>query len=166
MRHVFFSFHYEADSWRANLVRNMWVTSGKKAAGFVDSADFESIQRQGDQAIKSWINKQMEYTSVTAFLIGTDTINRKWVKYEVDKSIERGNGLIGIHINQLNNQALQIKAEPIVNNLLTTSGHEVKNCKFYNSGHTSGRDYYNWISANIGNWVETAAKKAEENRVY
>ena len=42
-RKVFFSFKYE-DVSRAMVVRNSWVTQGKEAAGFIDSADFEKVK--------------------------------------------------------------------------------------------------------------------------
>lgn len=69
MRKVFFSFKYE-DVSRAMVVRNSWVAQGKEAAGFVDAADFEAIKRQGVQAIKNWIDKQLSGTSVTVVLVG------------------------------------------------------------------------------------------------
>ena len=50
-RRVFFSFHYDNDVWRANTVRNSWVTQGKEAAGFIDKAEFEKIRRTGDKAV-------------------------------------------------------------------------------------------------------------------
>jgi len=46
-RRVFFSFEYEQDVWRANVVRNSWVTQGKEAAGFIDAAAFENLKNQG-----------------------------------------------------------------------------------------------------------------------
>lgn len=39
------------------------------------------------------------YTTVTAVLIGTDTYERRWVRYELMKSFERNNKILGIHIN-------------------------------------------------------------------
>lgn len=30
-RRVFFSFHYERDIWRANQVRNRWITKDREA---------------------------------------------------------------------------------------------------------------------------------------
>lgn len=58
-RRVFFSFKYE-DVTRAMVVRNSWVAEGKEAAGFIDAADFESLERQGDPAIQRWINEQLD----------------------------------------------------------------------------------------------------------
>jgi hypothetical protein len=101
-RRVFFSFHYERDVWRANVVRNSWVPKGNYIeAGFIDSAEFEKIKKKGDQAIKKWIDEQLEGTSVTVVLIGAKTYSRKWVRYEIIKSFDRGNGLLGVYIHNI-----------------------------------------------------------------
>ncbi len=101
-RKVFFSFHYERDVWRANVVRNSWVTKpDREAAGFIDAAEFEKIQRQGDLAVKRWINSQLEGTSVTVVLIGEETYIRRWVRYEIIKSFDKNNGLLGIYIHKI-----------------------------------------------------------------
>ena len=34
-------------------------------------------------------------------LIGAETANRPWVKYEIEQSIARKNGLLGIYIHRL-----------------------------------------------------------------
>lgn len=101
-RRVFFSFHYERDVWRANVVRNSWVTKpNREAAGFIDKAEFEKLKKQGKEAIKKWINSQLEGTSVTAVLIGAETYEREWVRYEIVKSFDRKNGQLGIYINKI-----------------------------------------------------------------
>ncbi len=65
-RRTFFSFHFKNDIWRANQVRNSWVTKENNvAAGFIDAAEFEKIKREGDAAVKRWIEKQLEGTTVT-----------------------------------------------------------------------------------------------------
>lgn len=98
-RKVFFSFHYENDINRSMVVCNSWVTQGKEAAGFIDKAEFEKIERQGERSVCSWIDKQLEGTSVTVVLIGEETLNRPFVHYEIRKSLQRKNALIGVHIN-------------------------------------------------------------------
>jgi len=104
-RRIFFSFHYERDVWRANQVRNSWVTKpDREAAGFIDSVEFEKLRKQGDEAVKRWINSQLEGTSVTVVLIGAETSEREWVKYEIKKSYERGNGILGMYIHKLKDQ--------------------------------------------------------------
>ena len=97
MRKVFFSFKYK-DVSRAMVVRNSWVTQGKVAAGFIDEADFEKVKRQGDHAIKRWIDEQLQGTSVTVVLVGQHTCSSRWVRYEIQQSVKRGNGLLGIDI--------------------------------------------------------------------
>ena len=70
-RRVFFSFEY-GDVSRARLVRNSWVTQIREAAGFVVAAEFEKIKQQGDQAVRNWINRQLNGTSVTVVLVGAE----------------------------------------------------------------------------------------------
>ena len=43
----------------------------------------------------------MDGTSVTVALIGAATSNRKYVSYEIEKSLLRGNGMLGIRINNI-----------------------------------------------------------------
>src|SRR6266849_510431 len=99
-RRVFFSFKYE-DVSRAMVVRNSWVTQGKEAAGFIDAADFEELEKEGDDAIHAWIDDQLDGTSVTVVLVGEGTCDSRWVKYEIEKSEELGHGLIGIDISKI-----------------------------------------------------------------
>jgi len=142
-RRVFFSFKYK-DVSRAMVVRNSWVTQGKEAAGFVDSVEFESIKRQGDQAIKNWINRQLEGTSVTVVLVGKQTCSSRWVKYEIDQSIARGNGLLGIDIS---------KIKDLQGNTSDRCGEMPKGYEFYLWKKDDGYK-------NMGNWIEKAAKAA------
>jgi hypothetical protein len=113
-RRVFFSFHYERDVWRANVVRNSWVTHPDiETAGFIDAAEFEKLEREGDSAVKKWINDQLTGTSVTAVLIGYETYSRRWVRYEIVKSFDKNNGLLGIYIQNIkdNNGIIDIKGK-------------------------------------------------------
>ena len=72
VRKVFFSFKYE-DVSRSMIVRNSWVAQGKESPGFIDKADFEKVKKQGDAAIKKWIDNQLEDTTVTVILVGEKT---------------------------------------------------------------------------------------------
>ena len=143
MRHVFFSFKYR-DVPRAMVVRNSWVPQGNQAAGFIDAADFEKIKRQGDASIKRWIDKQLQGTSVTVVLVGQHTCGSRWVKYEIDKSIERGNGLLGIDISKIKD--LQGRASE-------RCGKMPKGYPFYLWNKDNGYD-------NLGDWMEEAADQA------
>mgnify|MGYP002626210380 CR=1 FL=1 len=101
-RSVFYSFHYQNDISRVMIVRNRWVTyGGQIISGVIDHAEFEKIQRTGDRAIKNWIDLQLQGTSATVVLIGSETLNRHYVQYEICQSINKGNAILGVYINNL-----------------------------------------------------------------
>jgi hypothetical protein len=100
-RHVFFSFHYGADVWRASIVRNSGVVDATARAGFDDDSLWESVKKKGDAEIKRAINAGLDGTTVTAVLIGAKTATRPWVEYEIEQSIARNNGILGIYIHEL-----------------------------------------------------------------
>jgi len=143
-RKVFFSFKYKQDVSRAMVVRNSWVAQGREAAGFIDAANFEKLKEQGDPAIKNWIDKQLEGTSVTVILVGEKTCNSRWVKYEIEKSKERGNGLLGIDISKIKD----------------LQGNTSKRCGQIPKGYS----FYLWFKedgySNMGDWIEKAAEEA------
>lgn len=142
-RKVFFSFKYE-DVSRAMVVRNSDVIRGDQKAGFIDKADFEKIKKQGDQAIKNWINEQLKDTTVTAVLVGQKTCQSRWVKYEIEQSIKRGNGLLGIDIS---------KIKDLQGNTSNCCGKIPNGYKFYIWSDDKGYE-------NLGKWIDAAAKVA------
>jgi hypothetical protein len=102
-KRVYFAFHYQdVIDFRANVVRNHWVTKEHRdAAGFFDASLWEDAKKHGDVAIKRLINSGLENTSTTCVLIGSQTFNRPWVTYEIMKSFKRGNDILAIHINSI-----------------------------------------------------------------
>lgn len=143
-RKVFFSFKYKTDVSRAMVVRKSWVTQGKDAAGFIDSADFEKVKKQGDKAIQNWIDNQLKGTSVTVVLVGEKTCSSRWVKYEIKKSIDIGNGLLGIDVSKIKD----------------LQGSTSDRCGQIPKGY----DFYLWFKEDgynkMGDWIEKAAKDA------
>lgn len=102
-RRVFFSFHY-ADVYRVNQVRNSWRfrrESEREAYGFFDGSLWERSKREGDSSLKKLIYDGIDRTSVTCVLVGRETFARRWVRYEIARSVARGNGLLALRINQL-----------------------------------------------------------------
>jgi hypothetical protein len=101
-KRVYFAFHYQdVIDFRANVVRKHGLTKDWEEAGYYDASIWEEAKKKGDLAMKRMINKELEYTTVTAVLIGSLTYARPWVRYEIMKSIVRGNALLGIHINSV-----------------------------------------------------------------
>jgi hypothetical protein len=157
-RKVFFSFHYERDAQRAGVVRNHAVTKdGDEAAGYVDKAAWESIEKQGDPAIKKWIGEQLSGTSVTVVLIGPETSNRPWVQYELQQSYAKGNGLLAVTLHNIKDFAG--KTDTAGNNSFGSLGKDKNgnDVYFFQVGKT-----YDWVNddgyKNFGTWVEEAAK--------
>jgi MTH538 TIR-like domain (DUF1863) len=142
-RRVFFSFKYE-DVSRAMVVRNSWVVQGREAAGFVDAAAFENLKRQGDAAIKRWIDGQLNGTSVTVVLVGGLTCSSRWVKYEIEQSKYLGHGLLGVDIS---------KIRDLQGGTSDCCGQLPNGYPFYQWNNNDG--YHN-----LGAWIEAAAKAA------
>lgn len=119
-KRVFFSFHYE-DVIRANIVKNHWVAKpDRESAGFFDGSLQEKEKTIGIDAVKKLIDSGLTYTSNTCVLIGSETFNRKWVKYEVFKSLDKGNHVFGVHINEL--KEFNMPSKPLGPNLFDYIG--------------------------------------------
>lgn len=112
-RRVFFSFHYQdVATFRANVVRQHWrLKPDRSEAGFFDASIWEKAKKESDLAVKRLINSGLEGTTVTCILIGTETYKRRWVRYEIIKSYDRGNGLLGVHINSIKDKNQQTFAK-------------------------------------------------------
>jgi hypothetical protein len=143
-RRVFFSFHYKRDLWRVNVVRNSGAIEGISAAGFHDASLWEETKRKGDVAVKKLIDSALDGTTVTVVLIGAETANRKYVSYEVEQSVARGNGILGIRINNIKDKDGHTDPPGAVPAALTRIGAEV----------------YTWEYGKLGEWVEKAYKSA------
>jgi len=103
-RRVFFSFHYQRDVWRINQIRNIPEVTGTTAAVFADASLWEEAKKKGDDEIKRMIREGLKNTSVTLVCIGYKTAGRKFINYEIEQSLKRGNGLVGIQIHHLENE--------------------------------------------------------------
>lgn len=146
MRVVFFSFHYQRDIFRANIVRNSGVVIGESAAGFRDASLWEEAKSKGDPAIKKMIDDALLGTTVTVVLIGNQTANRRYVNYEIEESLKRGNGLFGLRIHNIRD----IRGNTDLPGSIPT--------KLTNNGYPT----YTWTnSADFARCVENAYKVAK-----
>jgi hypothetical protein len=109
---VYFAFHYQdVIDFRANVVRNHWVTKEHRDdAGYFDASLWESAKKQGSVALKRLINGGLDGTSVTCVLIGSQTFERPWVRYELLKSFKKGNKLMAVHINSITGKDQRTKS--------------------------------------------------------
>lgn len=152
MRKVFYSFHYKRDSQRAAQVRNSHAIADEDEYGVIDSVEWEKVEKGGDEAIERWINEQLKFTSVTVALIGAETAERDWVDYEIRRSWERGNGLVGVRIHNVKNLdgKIDISGPNPFDNISLMDGNPLsKICKTYDWVTNDGIN-------NLGKWVEEA----------
>lgn len=100
-RRVFISFQHD-DKLQAqgfNLLQwNKYVDFD-----FVGRHLLSPVNSENEAYIKKKIMEQINGSSVTAALIGEKTAESDWVRYEIEKSIEKGNGIIGIRLKGAEN---------------------------------------------------------------
>ena len=81
---------------------------------------------------------------MTVVLVGEKTCSSRWVKYEIDQSIKRGNGLLGVDIS---------KIKDLQGNISERCGEIPRGYSFYFWNNNDGYK-------NLGGWIEKAAKDA------
>lgn len=169
-RRVFFSFHYDdVKTFRANVVRKHDMLKTREEAGFFDASIWEDAKQHGESSVKRLIDSGLEGTSVTCVLIGTDTWSRRWVRYEMLRSYDRGNKLIGVHINSVRDKDKKTKPSgrnpfEYVGITISDSGktltyHEVNGSNWGIYADLPRRNGMNFATKywgtghNLGNWV-------------
>src|SRR5216683_3981171 len=155
-RKVFFSFHFDQDYWRTQQVRNINALEGNPVAA---PNAWEEVKKNGDAAIQKWIADEMSGRTCAVVLVGSETSNRKWVKYEILKAWSDGLGVVGVRIHKLLDR----------NTLPSTAGKnpffgltpDEKIAKAAHIKEPQGHDskaVYATIASNIEGWIEEAIK--------
>lgn len=144
-RRAFFSFHYQRDIWRVNQIRNIPNVTGCAAAGFQDGSLWEEAKKKGDATIKALIDKGLENTTVTVVFVGSQTSGRKFINYEIDQSIARGNGIVAVQVHELKDKAGNADVAGAIPSKITANGYKA----------------YKYVDhASLGKWIEEAATAA------
>ncbi|UGV24682.1 hypothetical protein E0H22_02665 [Rhodopseudomonas boonkerdii] len=102
-RKAFFSFHYD-DAMRVNVVRNAWKIAHRDSAtmrSFFDSSLWEKRKIKDETTIKNLIRYGVSSTSAVCVLVGSETWSRRWVRYEIARSIIDKRGLLAVHLNSI-----------------------------------------------------------------
>ena len=103
-RKAYFAFRFE-DIMRVNNVRNGWRgihPDGLFDRSFYDSSIWEKSEASDPEALKKLMREAVENTSAVCVLVGTNTWQGRWVKYEIARAVIDGRGLLAVHINGLN----------------------------------------------------------------
>ncbi len=118
---------------------------GTAAAGFQDASLWEAAKKKGDKTIKAMIDKALENTSVTVVCVTYGTANRKYINYEIDQSLARGNGLVAVQIHHLKDQNGETGSPGAIPSQVEANGFKA----------------YKYTSKeSLAKWIEEAAKLA------
>ena len=158
VRRVFYSFHYDLDNSRVQQIMNIGAIEGSKSA---TPQDWESVKRGGEDAIKRWINSQLDGKSCTIVLIGKETAERKFVRYEIEKSWKDGKGLFGIHIHNLKDLSgrQSVKGANPFDTFSFGSSSFASVVPVYDP---NSWDAYNDIRTNLASWIEHAVQNRQK----
>lgn len=131
-RRVYFAFDYR-DVFTVNQIRRAGQFVDHAVAGFSDASQWEKLRQRDDAVIRKAIDDALVGTTVSVACVGERTADRRWVKYELNASRKRGNGLLGVY-------------------LPGESGHT-------KPAELGDAPLYRWDSARFSEWVDAAAKR-------
>lgn len=158
-RKVFFSFHFSNDHSRTQQVRNMNALEGNSA---VTANKWEEIKQSGDAAVIKWIDDNIKGKSCLVVLVGSETSQRKWVRYEIKKAWEDGKGVLGVRIHglkDLNGNTSSMGSNPFTDIKVLDGGKLATLGSIPPLKAPSGSDSkakYADIRDNIEDWIEDA----------
>ncbi len=101
LRRVYFSLDYERDFERVRRIRASASVIPATTVGFDGLEAWCDIVRRGVVAVHGSIDDALDNTVATVVCIGARTMGGKYLEYELERSLERGNPLIGLRINHL-----------------------------------------------------------------
>ncbi|MBC9209827.1 TIR domain-containing protein [Roseomonas aerophila] len=154
-KQCFLSFHYKPDNWRVQQVKNIGSIDEQP---ILTANKWEEIKKEGDTAVESWIDRNMNNKECLIVLVGTKTAGRRWVKYEIKKAWEKGLGVMAIHIHNLKDAAGEQSekgSNPFAG--LKVDGHDVVGT-VYDPPYKTSTFVYEHITENIEDWVKAAIK--------
>jgi len=156
---VFYSFHYERDVHRVQLVQKINALEGQP---ILNAQDWEKVRGKGTVAIQNWIHKQMAYKKAVIVLIGRQTASRPWVIYEIEKAWADKRPLLGIRIHGLSSMGTVDSPGP--DPFEKASG--VGKVPIFDptqtdwSGKIDSKATYNHLRSNLESWSAQGATKS------
>ena len=138
---------------RVQQVRNIGALEGNTP---VSANDWETVKRGGDAAIKKWIDRNFKYKQCVIVLVGEDTSNRPWVRYEIEKAYNSNRPIFCIFIHNLK-CPINGKSRKGTNPFdIFYFDDGMKLSSFINCYDPSSDDAYNDIARKMQSWVDAA----------
>lgn len=150
---VFYSFHFRNDALRVQQIRNIGALDGNSPASV---NRWESIRRSGDAAIKRWIDENMKYKRCVIVLVGLETADRPYVRYEIEKAWNERKGLFGIYVHNIrcpSDGKCRKGSNPFEKIKLKNGKKLSEHVPCYDPDPSNA---YGDISSNIANWIDLA----------
>lgn len=94
-RHVFISFAYE-DLDEVNLLRGQAKNENTDLT-FDDYSVKEAFDSVNADYIRRQIREKIDRCSVTVVYLSNSSAASRWVNWEIEESLRRGKGVIGVH---------------------------------------------------------------------
>lgn len=156
---VFYSFHYERDSWRVQQIIQMGSVEGQP---LLNSQAWEEIKRKGDTAVEKWIEEQMKYKSAVVVLVGAKTDGRRWVRHEITKAWNDRRPLLGIRIHGLADEAGKTDisgGNPFEKVTFKTGGSVADHVPLFSPSGVDSKAVYASIKQNLSTWIASGYKR-------
>jgi hypothetical protein len=122
---VYFAFDYTHDLYRVARIHKLPNIVSRAAGGFENATVWRRAKRRGRAEIQGLINDALIKTSVTVVCVGHMAAFRTYLDYEVKRSLEQGNGLVGLRINHLENVAGVARKDGTPPPLIEAAGYHV-----------------------------------------
>ncbi len=163
---VFVSFHHEKNQEHANIIRSKIRELGYRDISVNNGTKIENEEQKTDEAIRQEIrDKFLRNVDVTIVIIGSDSINRKHIDWEIRSSIykfdnSKMGSIVGINAVIENN-----KTETWI---LDKKLVELHDGNFFPAGRTWPdkmiRNNYMWMPERLFNSIEQNYSKVDSER--
>jgi len=155
---IFYSFHFDNDVMRTQLIRNIGVIEGKPP---LKANEWEEVKRKA--AVQQWIRDSIANSDCVVVLVGSQTAERPLVIDEIVEAWNTKKGLLGISIHDVNcprNSPSTKGANPF--EFVSTHEGTQKLSTRVPLHDPSALYAYNDIADRIEAWVATAIQLAKQ----
>lgn len=156
---AFFCYDRLLDIQRAKRVRHRYEMKGGKVMGFPKPDQWKKILARGNEAIRYWVEDQINFSDVTVVLIGANTHKDPVVRQAVTTCHQLEKGMLGIYIHGIrtdNGRTSPKGVNPFDCFCVVKGDQKTALSQIYHS--------YDWIQDagqfNLNQWIQKAAQAA------
>jgi hypothetical protein len=125
VRRVYFSLNYEHDLKRVQKIRLPANIIAGSAGGLSGPDGWQKITRRGPMAVRGVIDDALSNTVATVVCIGSRSIGSRYLDYELERSLDRGNALLGLRIGGIPDEYGQLDEGGQVPPTIRAAGYKV-----------------------------------------